>query len=157
MEPELPLANLLLAILALSTQVGSLQDQVKSQGKTITQLLAICKETNNLAGDKDQGKPSTKAGPSTPPNQQGGQANTPKTVRPGGLANPFCPIRSTMGYDLEEEEPRRPIKKEPCRTSWGLSSLTPFDKGMGTKYPKMELPNPYKGDTRGCKATQWLD
>ncbi|KAF8756702.1 Retrotransposon gag protein [Rhizoctonia solani] len=28
---------------------------------------------------------------------------------------------------------------------------------MGTKHLKMELPDPYKGNTRGCKATQWLD
>ncbi|KAF8748321.1 Retrotransposon gag protein [Rhizoctonia solani] len=38
-----------------------------------------------------------------------------------------------------------------------LSSLTPFDSGSSVKRPKMELPNPYKGDSRGRKATQWLD
>ncbi|KAF8688054.1 hypothetical protein RHS03_09833, partial [Rhizoctonia solani] len=53
MELELSAANLLLAIHALATQFGSLQDQIKSQGKQIVQLLAICKEINNLAGDKD--------------------------------------------------------------------------------------------------------
>ncbi|GAB1526613.1 hypothetical protein RhiTH_009782 [Rhizoctonia solani] len=80
-------------------------------------------------------------------------------VRPGksSLANPFQPIRNTVGYDSEEEEPRRIIKKEPSRAPRGLESLTLFDKGASTKPPKMELPNPYKGNTRGCKATQWLD
>ncbi|KAF8678834.1 Retrotransposon gag protein [Rhizoctonia solani] len=162
MEPEPTLRILLNAINTLSLQVGSLQDQVKSQGKTIQQLLAVCKETNNLARDKDQGqaKLGPAAGPSTPPDQQGGQANTPKTVRPWrqGLGDPFQAIRSTVGYNSEEEEePRQEIKKEPCRASRGLSSLTPFDEAMGTKHLKMELPDPYKGNTRGCKATQWLD
>ncbi|GAB1528001.1 hypothetical protein RhiTH_011190 [Rhizoctonia solani] len=80
-------------------------------------------------------------------------------VRPGrpSLANPFQPIRTTGGYNSKEEEPRQEVKKEPCRASRGLSSLTPFNEGMGTKHPKMELPNPYKGNTRGHKATQWLD
>ncbi|KAF8761556.1 hypothetical protein RHS01_00202 [Rhizoctonia solani] len=57
MEPEPSIGALLEAIQALTTQVGSLQDQVKSQGKQIIQLVAICKETNNLVGDKDQGEP----------------------------------------------------------------------------------------------------
>ncbi|GAB1525970.1 hypothetical protein RhiTH_009136 [Rhizoctonia solani] len=82
LKPEPSLSTLLKAIHTLTTQVGSLQDQVKVQGKQITQLAALCKETNNLVGDKDQGKPSTPAGPSTPPNQQGGQTNTSKMVRP---------------------------------------------------------------------------
>ncbi|KAF8760951.1 hypothetical protein RHS01_00085 [Rhizoctonia solani] len=67
MEPEPTLSALLEAITALTSQVGSLQDQVKSQGKQITQLIAICKETNNLVGDKDQGRAQTKPGPSTGP------------------------------------------------------------------------------------------
>ncbi|KAF8756467.1 hypothetical protein RHS01_04252 [Rhizoctonia solani] len=73
MEPEPTLRILLNAINTLSLQVGSLQDQVKSQGKTIQQLLAVCKETNNLARAKDQGqaKLGPAAGPSTPPDQQG--------------------------------------------------------------------------------------
>ncbi|KAF8758014.1 Retrotransposon gag protein [Rhizoctonia solani] len=67
MEPEPTLSALLKAITALTTQVGSLQDQVKSQGEQITQLIAICKETNNLVGDKDQGGAQTKPGPLTGP------------------------------------------------------------------------------------------
>ncbi|KAF8750841.1 Retrotransposon gag protein [Rhizoctonia solani] len=138
------------------------RDQIESQGKQITQLIAICKETKNIVGDKDQGsgqtKPGAMAGPTTPPTHTSGQAKTPGMVRPG-LAAPFKPLRrSGSAYNSEEEEePRRSIKKEPCRTSRGLSSLTLFDKGSRTKHPKMELPNPYKGDTQGQKATQWLD
>ncbi|KAF8698889.1 hypothetical protein RHS03_07502, partial [Rhizoctonia solani] len=78
-------------------------------------------------------------------------------VRPG-LKAPFCPSRGT-GFDSEEEEgSRQAPKKEPCNTpKRSLSSLTPFDSGSSIKWPKMELPNPYKGDSRGRKATQWLD
>ncbi|KAF8752837.1 Retrotransposon gag protein [Rhizoctonia solani] len=141
MELELTLSALLKAIAALTNQVGSLQDQVKSQGKQITQLVAICKETNNPVGNKDQGrtqaKPGPATGPITPPTHTGGEAHTPGTVRPG-LKAPFCPTRGT-GFDSEEEEePRRASKKEPCNTPRSLSSLTPFDSG-------------------GRKATQWLD
>ncbi|KAF8749393.1 hypothetical protein RHS01_10080 [Rhizoctonia solani] len=87
MEPEPSISALLEAIQALSTQVGSLQDQVKSQGEQIIQLTAICKETNDLVGDKDQGgtqtKPGPSTGPTTPPTHTGGEAHTPATVRPG--------------------------------------------------------------------------
>ncbi|QRW16907.1 Retrotransposable element Tf2 protein [Rhizoctonia solani] len=161
MEPEPSIVSLLKAIQALTTQVGSLQDQVKSQGKQIIQLVAICRETNNLVGDKDQGgvqaKTGPATGPTTPPTHTGGEANTPGTVRPG-LKAPFRPSRG-MGFDSEEEEdPRRTPKKEPQGTpKQSLSSLTPFDAGSSVKQPKMELPDPYKGDTRGQKATQWLD
>ncbi|KAF8692600.1 hypothetical protein RHS03_08582, partial [Rhizoctonia solani] len=160
MEPEPSLTTLLEAITALTATVGSLQDQVKSQGKQITQLLAICKETNNLVGDKDQGgvqtKPGPLTGPVTPPTHTGGETHTPGTVRPG-LKAPFHPSRGTGFDSKEEEEPRRP-KKEPQGTPrQTLSSLTPFDAGSSVKRPKMDLPNAYKGDTRGRKATQWLD
>ncbi|KAF8696503.1 hypothetical protein RHS03_07849, partial [Rhizoctonia solani] len=160
MEPELSIGTLLKAIQALTNQVGSLQDQVKLQGKQITQLVTICKETNNLVGNKDQGraqaKPGPLTGPVTPPTHSGGEAHTPGTVRPG-LKALFCPSRGT-GFDSEEEEePRQGPKKEPCGTPRSLSSLTPFDSRSAVKRPKMELPNPYKGDTRGRKATQWLD
>ncbi|KAF8747140.1 Paternally expressed 10 [Rhizoctonia solani] len=127
MEPEPSIGALLKAIQALSTQVGSLQDQIKSQGKQITQLTALCKETNDLVGDKDQGgaqtKPGPSTGPTTPPTHTGGEAHTPATIRPG-LKAPFQPSRGT---------------------------------GSSVKRPKMDLPDPYKGDTRGRKATQWLD
>ncbi|KAF8752162.1 Retrotransposon gag protein [Rhizoctonia solani] len=110
--------------------------------------------------DKDQGaaqaKPGPSTGPVTPPTHSGGEAHTPGTVRPG-LKAPFRPSRGT-GFDSEEEEePRRP-KKEPQGTPRRhLGSLTPFDAGSSVKRPKMDLPDPYKGDTRGRKATQWLD
>ncbi|KAF8722730.1 hypothetical protein RHS02_08689, partial [Rhizoctonia solani] len=159
MEPEPTLAALLEAITALSTQVGSLQDQVKLQAKQITQLTAICKETNNLMGDKDQGraqaKPGPLTGPVTPPTYKGGEAHTPGTVRPG-LKAPFCPTRGS-GFDSKEEEEPRRIKKEACGMPGDLKSLTPFDTRSSVKRPKMELPNSYKGNTRGLKATQWLD
>ncbi|QRW20944.1 Retrotransposon-derived protein PEG10 [Rhizoctonia solani] len=160
MEPEPSLTALLKAITTLTATVGSLQDQVRAQSQQITKLRAICKETADLLGDKDQGAPQTKPGPSTgpitPPTHTGGEVHTPGTVRPG-LKAPFRPSRGT-GYDSEEEEePRRIPKKEPCGTPRSLSSLTPFNSGSSVKRPKMELPDPYKGDSRGQKATQWLD
>ncbi|KAF8748754.1 hypothetical protein RHS01_10600 [Rhizoctonia solani] len=161
MEPEPTLASLLEAIQTLTSQVGSLQAQIHTQGQQLSELKAICKETNDLVGDKDQGgaqaKPGPSTGPITPPTHTGGEAHTPGTVRPG-LKAPFCPSRGT-GFDSEEEEePRRAPKKEPCNTPRrSLSSLTPFDAGSSVKRPKMELPDPYKGDSRGRKATQWLD
>ncbi|QRW20628.1 Retrotransposable element Tf2 protein [Rhizoctonia solani] len=149
MEPEPSLTALLKAITALTATVGSLQDQIKSQGKQITQLTAICKETNNLVGDKDQGGAQTKPGPSTgpvtPPTHSGGETHTPGTVRPG-LKAPFRPSRGTGFDSKEKEEPRQP--KKSLRERLGGSSV---------KRPKMDLPNPYKGDIRGRKATQWLD
>ncbi|QRW17775.1 Retrotransposon-derived protein PEG10 [Rhizoctonia solani] len=161
MELEPTLASLLEAIQTLTSQVGSLQAQIHTQGQQLSELKAICKETNDLVGDKDQGgaqaKPGPLTGPITPPTHTGGEAHTPGTVRPG-LKAPFCPSRGT-GFDSEEEEePRRAPKKEPCDTPRrSLSSLTPFDAGSSVKQPKMELPDPYKGDSRGRKATQWLD
>ncbi|KAF8756705.1 hypothetical protein RHS01_04258 [Rhizoctonia solani] len=106
MEPEPSIVSLLKAIQALTTQVGSLQDQVKSQGKQIIQLVALCRETNNLVGDKDQGGFQAKTGPAT---------------------GPTTPL-PTQG-------------EKPTLQAW----------------PKMDLPDPYKGNTRGRKATQWLD
>ncbi|KAF8675502.1 hypothetical protein RHS04_06697 [Rhizoctonia solani] len=160
MEPEPTLASLLEAIQTLTSQVGSLQAQVHTQGQQLSELKAICKETNDLVGDKDQGgaqaKPGPSTGPITPPTHTGGEAHTPGTVRPG-LKAPFRPSRGT-GFDSEEEEEPRRIKKEPQGTpARHLGSLTPFDAGSSIKRPKMDLPDPYKGDTRGRKATQWLD
>ncbi|KAF8755364.1 hypothetical protein RHS01_05226 [Rhizoctonia solani] len=148
---------------SLTATVGSLQDQIRNQGQQLIELKAICKETADLLGDKDQGGPQVQTqpgpltGPITPPTHTGGEALTPGTIRPG-LKAPFRPSRGT-GFDLEEEEePRRVPKKEPRDTpKRSLSSLTPFDSGSSIKRPKMELPDPYKGDSRGRKATQWLD
>ncbi|QRW23270.1 Retrotransposable element Tf2 protein [Rhizoctonia solani] len=160
MEPEPSPTALLEAITALTATVGSLQDQICAQSQQITELRAICKETADLLGDKDQGAPQTKpgplTGPVTPPTHTGGEAHTPGTVRPG-LKAPFRPSRGTGFNSKEDEEPRRP-KKEPQGTPRRhLGSLTPFDAGSSVKRPKMDLPDPYKGDTRGRKATQWLD
>ncbi|QRW23083.1 Retrotransposon-derived protein PEG10 [Rhizoctonia solani] len=160
MEPEPTISALLKAVTALTATVGSLQDQIRNQGQQLTELKAICKETANLLGNKDQGAPQAQPGPSTgpitPPTHSGGEVHTPGTVRPG-LKAPFRPSRGT-GYDTEEEEePKRAPKKEPCGMPRSLSSLTPFDSGSSVKQPKMDLPDPYKGDSRGRKATQWLD
>ncbi|QRW18772.1 hypothetical protein RhiXN_00178 [Rhizoctonia solani] len=160
MEPEPTISALLKAVTALTATVGSLQDQIRNQGQQLIELKAICKETADLLGDKDQGGPQVQAqpgpltGPVTPPTHTGGEAHTPGTVRPG-LKAPFRPSRGT-GFDSEEEEePRRAPKKEPRDTpKRSLSSLTPFDSGSSIKRPKMELPDPYKGDSRGRKATQ---
>ncbi|KAF8756118.1 Retrotransposon-derived protein PEG10 [Rhizoctonia solani] len=142
MEPEPSPSALLEAITALTATVGSLQDQIRAQSQQITELRAICKETADLLGNKDQGASQAQPGPLT---------GLP------GLKAPFRPSRGT-GFDSEEEEePRRP-KKEPAGTPRRhLGSLTPFDAGSSMKRPKMDLPDPFKGNTRGCKATQWLD
>ncbi|QRW26382.1 hypothetical protein RhiXN_12043 [Rhizoctonia solani] len=159
LELELTITALLKAITALTTTVGSLQDQIKHQGQQLTELRAICKETTNLLGNKDQGTGQAQPGPLTepitPPGRPEDQTHTPGTVRPG-LKAPFCSSRGT-GPDSEEEEKPQQAKKEPCRMPRDLRSLTPFDSGSNVKHPKMKLPNPYTGDTRGCKATQWLD
>ncbi|KAF8748818.1 hypothetical protein RHS01_10544 [Rhizoctonia solani] len=57
MEPEPSPAALLKAITALTATVRSLQDQIRAQSQQITKLRAICKETADLLGDKDQGAP----------------------------------------------------------------------------------------------------
>ncbi|QRW18646.1 Retrotransposable element Tf2 protein [Rhizoctonia solani] len=161
MEPEPTISALLKAVTALTATVGSLQDQIRNQGQQLIELKAICKETANLLGDKDQGgpqvqaKPGPSTGPVTPPTHTGGETYTPGTVRPG-LKAPFRPSRGT-GFDSEEEEESRRPKKEPRGTPRSLSSLTPFDTGSSVKRPKMDLPDPYKGEVRGRKATQWLD
>ncbi|KAF8729828.1 hypothetical protein RHS02_07752, partial [Rhizoctonia solani] len=160
MEPEPTIAALLEAIQALTSQVGSLQNQITVQGQQLGKLEAICKETANLLGNKDQGgvqaQPGPLTGPVTPPTHTGGEAQTPGTIRPG-LKAPFRPSRGTGFGSKDEEEPWQAPKKESCNTPRSLSSLTPFDSGSSVKRPKMELPDPYKGDTRGRKATQWLD
>ncbi|KAF8750733.1 hypothetical protein RHS01_08848 [Rhizoctonia solani] len=101
MELEPTSAALLEAILALTKQVESLQTQITSQGQQLAELKAICKESANLLGNKDQGGPQTQhgplTGPVTPPTHTGGEANTPGTVRPG-LKAPFRPSRGT-GFD----------------------------------------------------------
>ncbi|QRW24780.1 Retrotransposon-derived protein PEG10 [Rhizoctonia solani] len=150
MEPELSPAALLEAITALHATVRSLQDQIHNQGQQLEELKAICKETADLVSNKDQGgtqaQPGPLTGPITPPTQLGGEANTPGTTVKGNRLQ-FRRGRGTQ----------KGSQKEPCNTPRSLSSLTPFDSGSSIKQPKMELPDPYKGDTRGCKATQWLD
>ncbi|GAB1528191.1 hypothetical protein RhiTH_011383 [Rhizoctonia solani] len=87
MEPEPSLATLLKAVTALTATFGSLQDQIRIQGQQLVKLKAICKETTNLIGDKDQGAPQAQPGPLigpvTPPTHKGGEAHTPGMVRPG--------------------------------------------------------------------------
>ncbi|KAF8748713.1 hypothetical protein RHS01_10621 [Rhizoctonia solani] len=122
-------------------------------------LSAICKETADLLGNKDQGgqtQPGPLTGPITPPTHTGGEAHTPGMVRPG-LKALFRPTRGTGFDSKEEEEPRRPKKEPQGMPRRHLGSLTPFDAGSSVKRPKMDLPDLYKGDTRGQKATQWLD
>ncbi|KAF8759034.1 hypothetical protein RHS01_02293 [Rhizoctonia solani] len=82
MEPEPSLTALLKAVTALTATVGSLQAQIQSQGQQLIELKAICKETANLLGDKDQGGPQVQAqpgpsiGPVTPPHTQGRSAHS---------------------------------------------------------------------------------
>ncbi|KAF8749450.1 hypothetical protein RHS01_10072 [Rhizoctonia solani] len=143
MEPEPTTAALLEAILALTNQVGSLQAQISSQGQQLAELKAICKESANLLGDKDQGKqtqPGPLTGPTTPPTHTGGETNTPGTVRPG-LKAPFRPSRGTGFDSKEEEEPRR----SPKRSLWERRNA-----------PSAPSPPSIPGP-QGRKATQWLD
>ncbi|KAF8755558.1 hypothetical protein RHS01_05068 [Rhizoctonia solani] len=104
---------------------------------------AICQETNNLVGNKDQGRTQTKpgplTGPVTPPTHLGGETHTPGTVRPG-LKAPFWPTRGTRFDSEEEEEPRHP-KKEPTGTP---------KRHLGPSPPLIQGP-------LGRKATQWLN
>ncbi|GAB1528446.1 hypothetical protein RhiTH_011640 [Rhizoctonia solani] len=89
MEPEPTISALLEAVTALTATVGSLQDQIRNQGQQLIELKAICKETADLLGNKDQGgpqvqaKPGPSTGPVTPPTHTGGETHTPGTVRPG--------------------------------------------------------------------------
>ncbi|KAF8756185.1 hypothetical protein RHS01_04905 [Rhizoctonia solani] len=97
MEPEPSLAALLEAITALTATVGSLQDQIQSQGQQLIELKAICKETANLLGNKDQGGPQVQAqpgpstGPVTPPTHTGGKRTLQERL--GWTQGPFPPIK----------------------------------------------------------------
>ncbi|KAF8749508.1 Retrotransposon gag protein [Rhizoctonia solani] len=119
MEPEPSLAALLKAVSALTATVGSLQDQICSQGQQLIKLKAICKETADLLGDKDQGAPQ---------------------AQPSPLTGPVTPLTHTE-RETNTQGPIQAIQRNRVQR----------------KAAKMDLPNPYKGDTRGCKATQWLD
>ncbi|KAF8752644.1 Retrotransposon gag protein [Rhizoctonia solani] len=123
MEPEPSLTALLKAITALTSQVGSLQDQVKAQGEQISQLIAICKETNNPVGNKDQGgaqaQPGPSTGPITPPTHTGGETNTPGTVRPG-LKAPFRPTRNAALVALHRDQ----FNEEEQMVVWILYHMT---------------------------------
>ncbi|QRW26524.1 Retrotransposon-derived protein PEG10 [Rhizoctonia solani] len=114
MEPEPSPSALLEAITALTATVGSLQDQIRAQSQQIVELRAICKETADLLGDKDQGAAQAKPGPLT---------------GPAWTQGPIQAFQRT-GFDSEEEEePRRP-KKEPQGTPRRhLGSLTPLTQG----------------------------
>ncbi|QRW15688.1 Retrotransposon-derived protein PEG10 [Rhizoctonia solani] len=148
MEPEPSLAALLEAVTALTATVRSLQDQIRTQGQQLVELKAICKETADLIGNKDQGAPQTKPGPSTgphattctghvtvsrtpvtPPTHTGGEAHTPGTVRPG-LKAPFRPSRGT-GFDSEEEEPRHAPKRSLAARLGALAPSPPSTQGKG--------------------------
>ncbi|KAF8750008.1 Retrotransposon gag protein [Rhizoctonia solani] len=155
MEPEPTLASLLEAINTLTSQVGSLQAQIHSQGQQLSELKAICKETNDLVGDKDQGgtqaKPGPSTGPVTPPTHSGGEAHTPGTVRPG-LKAPFRPSRGT-GFDSEEEEePGRAPKKEPCDTLNEALAPSPLRLRVQHKTAQNGAPRSIQGRLQGTKG-----
>ncbi|KAF8755433.1 hypothetical protein RHS01_05307 [Rhizoctonia solani] len=132
MEPEPTLSTLLKAIAALTSQVGSLQDQVKSRASRLSSSLPYARKPTTLlvTKTKEALKPSLahQLGLSLPPHT-GGETHTPGTVRPG-LKAPFRPSRGT-GFDSEEEEePRRVPKKEPQgMPGRHLGSLTPLTQG----------------------------
>ncbi|KAF8751760.1 Retrotransposon gag protein [Rhizoctonia solani] len=141
MEPEPSLAALLEAITTLTATVRSLQDQIKSQGEQITQLTAICKETNNLVGDKDQGGAQTKPGPSTgpvtPPTHSGRETHTPGTVRPG-LKAPFA-LQEEQGLTPRKKKSQDNPKKSLRERLGNLSApLPPLTQGPADQFNKEE-------------------
>ncbi|KAF8752948.1 hypothetical protein RHS01_07464 [Rhizoctonia solani] len=152
MEPEPSIGALLEAIQALSTQVGSLQDQIKSQGEQITQLAALCKKPTTLLETRLRRNPS-QAWPSDGlPLLLPTQEEKPTLqARLAWTQGPVQAIQGT-GFDSEEEEEPRRIKKEPQGTpARHLGSLTPFDAGSSVKRPKMDLPNPTREILGGVK------
>ncbi|KAF8752189.1 hypothetical protein RHS01_08123 [Rhizoctonia solani] len=142
MEPEPSIGALLKAIQALNSKIGSLQDQVKSQGEQITQLTAICRETNDLIGDKDQGKAQAKPGPLT------GPVTLPLTWE----TKPT--LQARLGLDLR---PRSALQEERDLTQ-KMRNQGPPKKSLqerleGTWDPSL----PSTQGPAGRKATQWLD
>ncbi|KAF8749449.1 hypothetical protein RHS01_10073 [Rhizoctonia solani] len=89
--------------------------------------------------DKDQGAPQAQPGPLTGP-----------VTPPTHSEKPTLQARRQGRAKAPQKEPQGTPRRH-------LGSLTPFDAGSSTKRPKMDLPDPYKGDIRGRKATQWLD
>ncbi|KAF8750391.1 Retrotransposon gag protein [Rhizoctonia solani] len=139
MEPEPTTAALLEAITALTATVGSLQAQITSQGQQLIELKAICKETADLLGDKDQGPPQAQPGPLTGPVTPPTHLEEKPTLqaRLDLDSKPHSGLQEERVFDSEDKE--EPTKKEPQGTPRRhLGSLTPFDSG-------------------GRKATQWLD
>ncbi|KAF8748099.1 hypothetical protein RHS01_11059 [Rhizoctonia solani] len=143
MEPEPSLAALLEAVTALTATVGSLQDQIRSQGQQLTELKAICKETADLLGNKDQGtqaQPSTSVGPVTPPTHTGEKRT----------------LQERLGLDSRplsaHQEERALIQKK--RKNPGESP-----KGsLATRLNGASAPSPHLTQgPAGRKATQWLD
>ncbi|KAF8747286.1 Retrotransposon gag protein [Rhizoctonia solani] len=96
-------------------------------------------ETADLLGDKDQGAAQAK------PGHRLGLSLLPPTRE-----EPTLQARRQGRAKAPQKEPQGTPRRH-------LGSLTPFDAGSSAKRPKMDLPDPYKGDIRGRKATQWLD
>ncbi|QRW25665.1 Retrotransposable element Tf2 protein [Rhizoctonia solani] len=142
MEPEPTLASLFEAIKTLTSQVGSLQAQIHSQGQQLSELKAICKETNNLVGNKDQGgaqaKPGPSTGPVTPPTHSGGKHTLQARL---GLGS-----RPLSGHQEEQGSIQRK-KRSPDAPKKSLAAR------LGASAP---LPPLTRGPA-GQKATQWLD
>ncbi|KAF8751162.1 K02A2.6-like [Rhizoctonia solani] len=136
MEPEPTLSALLKAITALTAT-----------------LKAICKETADLLGDKDQGAPQAQPGPSTgpvtPPTHSGGEAHTPGTVRPG--LKPHSAFKRDR-FRLEDKEEQRHPKKEPQGTPRRhLGSLNPLDAGSAPSGPRWTS-GPLQGRYQGPQS-----
>ncbi|KAF8753347.1 hypothetical protein RHS01_07007 [Rhizoctonia solani] len=142
MEPEPTTAALLEAILNLTNQVGSLQAQISSQGQQLAELKAICKETNDLVGDKDQGGAQTKPGPSTgpvtPPTHSGGKPTLQARLGLGSKPRSVPQEGQVLTQKTRNQgSPKRSLK-ERLEGTWDLS--LPLTQGPA-----------------GRKATQWLD
>ncbi|KAF8749889.1 K02A2.6-like [Rhizoctonia solani] len=142
MEPEPTLASLLEAINTLTSQVGSLQAQIHSQGQQLSELKAICKETNDLVGDKDQGgaqtKPGPLTGPVTPPTYSGGKPTLQAWLGLGSKPHSAPQKEQVLTQRTKNQGPSKRSLKERLEGTWDPSP--PSTQGPA-----------------GRKATQWLD
>ncbi|KAF8751618.1 hypothetical protein RHS01_08326 [Rhizoctonia solani] len=145
MEPEPSPTTLLKAITALTATVGSLQDQIRAQSQQITELRAICKETADLLGDKDQGVPQTKPGPLT----------GPVTPLPTPEEKPTLQARLDLGsrpHSGHQEEQDLIPRKTKNQGAPKRSLKERLEGTLGHLPPLMLGPA-----HQGRKATQWLD
>ncbi|KAF8750014.1 hypothetical protein RHS01_09624 [Rhizoctonia solani] len=140
MEPEPSPSALLEAITALTATIGPYRTKSEPRANKLSSSGPYARRPQTSSGikTKEQPKPSLahRLGLSLlPPTRE-----EKPTLQARGRGRTKATQKGASG--------------NACKTP-GI--LTPFDAGSSVKRPKMDLPDPYKGDTRGRKATQWLD